>query len=250
MMVAIIYLLALSGAEAVTVFVSPIWGILLHLAVFLALIVHSSVNIGYHHRRLLLSLTLAPLVRIISLSMPLENIPQIYRYPIIYTPLLLASLVVIRLLNLHAGQVGLVLKKIPLQLAILLMGIPLGILEYLLLRPDAIVDSLTWQDACLPAIILVLGTGFIEELIFRGVLQRTVVESFGKPGIIYVGLLFAMLHMGYLLWTEVAFVFLVALFFGWVVHKTGSLLGVSLAHGTINVMLYIVIPFFPSLVPR
>ena len=40
------------------------------------------------------------------------------------------------------------------------------------------------------------------------------------------------------------FVMVVALFFGTVVKKTGSLLGVSLAHGITNSVLYLVAPFF------
>ena len=63
-------------------------------------------------------------------------------------------------------------------------------------------------------------------------------------GIIYVSLLFAVLHMAFISLIDIVFVFTVALFFGWVVKKTGSLFGVTLAHGTINALLYLVIPFF------
>jgi membrane protease YdiL (CAAX protease family) len=92
--------------------------------------------------------------------------------------------------------------------------------------------------------LLLLCTGFVEEFIFRGVLQRTAVEAFGGWGIVYVSLLFAILHMGFLSWIDVVFVFVVALFFGWVVKKTGSLFGVTLAHGITNIVLYLIIPFF------
>ena len=75
-------------------------------------------------------------------------------------------------------------------------------------------------------------------------LQRTAVEAFGGWGIIYVSLLFAVLHIGFLSLIDVVFVLGVALFFGWVVKKTGSLLGVTLSHGITNILLYLVIPFF------
>jgi membrane protease YdiL (CAAX protease family) len=106
------------------------------------------------------------------------------------------------------------------------------------------VIELTWQEVWLPALIFLMCTGFVEEFIFRGVLQRTAVEAFGWRGIIYVSLLFAALHMGFLSLIDVVFVFCVALFFGWVVKKTGSLLGVALAHGITNIILYLVAPFF------
>ena len=63
-------------------------------------------------------------------------------------------------------------------------------------------------------------------------------------GIVYVSFIFAILHMGFLSWLDIAFVFLVALFFGWMVKKTGSLLGVTLSHGITNILLYLVVPFF------
>ena len=67
---------------------------------------------------------------------------------------------------------------------------------------------------------------------------------FGWWGIIYISLVFAVLHLGFISIIDVVFVFLVALFFGWVVKKTGSLFGVTLAHGITNALLYLVLPFF------
>ncbi len=61
---------------------------------------------------------------------------------------------------------------------------------------------------------------------------------------LYVSGLFAILHMGFLSWLDVIFVFSVALFLSWVVKKTGSLLGVTLSHGITNIMLFLVVPFF------
>ena len=37
--------------------------------------------------------------------------------------------------------------------------------------------------------------------------------------------------------------FVVAIFFGWIVAKTNSLLGVTLAHGLTNIMLFMVMPY-------
>ena len=78
MITAIIYLLAITIAEVVTVAVQPVWGIVCHIVILVAVIVHSAMATGYPHRELLLSLALVPLVRIISRSMPLINIPYFY----------------------------------------------------------------------------------------------------------------------------------------------------------------------------
>ncbi len=92
---AIIYLLAITTAEAVTVFVQPVWGIACHAVVLVAVVVHSALASDSRYQHLVLSLALVPLVRIISLSMPLVNIPQIWWYPIIYAPLLAAAIMVV-----------------------------------------------------------------------------------------------------------------------------------------------------------
>jgi len=242
---AIIYLLAITGAEVVTVFFAPLWGIISHIIILVALMLHSSLASEHRYQRLVLSLALVPLVRIMSLSMPISGIPQIWWYPIIYAPLLVAAVVVIRLTGYRARDVGLTFKLLPLQLAIALTGFLFGVAEYFILAPEAMVAEFTWQQIWLPALLLLVCTGFTEEFIFRGVLQRTAVEAFkGWRGIVYVSLLFAVLHMGFLSWIDVAFVFVVALFFGWMVKKTGSLLGVTLSHGITNISLYLIFPFF------
>ena len=244
---AIIYLLAITAAEAVTVLVQPVWGIVCHAIVLVAVVVHSALASDSRYRHLFLSLALAPLVRIIdmSLGMPLINIPQIWKFPIIYVPLLVAAIVVVRIMGLRAREVGFNFSSFPVQLAVALSGLLFGVAEYFILAPEPMVIELTWQEVWLPALIFLMCTGFVEEFIFRGVLQRTATEAFGSWwGIIYVSLLFAVLHMGFLSLIDVVFVFVVALFFGWVVKKTGSLFGVTLAHGITNILLYLVVPFF------
>ncbi len=241
---AIIYLLVIAIAEVVTVAVQPVWGIVGHIAILIAVIVHSAVATEYPYQRLLLSLALVPLVRIISLSMPLVNIPQIWWYPTIYVPLLAAAIMVMRLLNYRSEQVGVTFGRLPVQLAVGLTGFVFGTVEYFILAPEAMIAELTLQEMLLPSVILLLCTGFVEELVFRGILQHSAVESFGGWGIVYVSLLFASLHTGFLSWIDVIFVFSVALFFGLMVKKTGSLLGVTLSHGITNIVLFLVAPFF------
>ncbi len=274
MIEAIVYLLAITSAELVTVFGNPLWGMAIHAVIMVLLLVHWSVGPRYPHRPLLLSLALVPLVRIISLTMPLTNIPQIWWYLVVYIPLLGAAIVVIYLRSEevaicpYCGQktkggvcqychyqiqrltelreVGLSFGFVPVQLLVGLSGIVFGVAEYFILAPEAVIPELSWQAAWLPALMFLLCTGFVEEFIFRGVLQCSAVDAFGWWGIVYVSLLFAVLHLGFLSWVDVVFVFFVALFFGWVVKKTGSLLGVTLSHSLTNILLYLVIPFLAN----
>ena len=261
MIIAIIYLLAVTLAELVTTGIfpfgplaqpQPVWGIVFHIAILVAALLHSALGLSANNRQrqLVLSLALVPLVRIISLSMPLVGVPQLWWYPIMYLPLLAAALVGMRILGYRAEGIGLNFRLFPVQIAVGLTGFGFGVAEYWILvklppEPllEPLVAELTWQSAWLPALVLLATTGFVEEFIFRGVLQRAAVERFRWPGMLYVSGLFAILHMGFLSWLDVIFVFSVALFFSWVVKKTGSLLGVTLSHGITNIVLMVVMPF-------
>ncbi len=240
---ALVYLLAITIAEVITVTNEPVWGVVCHIIILAAAILHSALSRGQTQQQLLLSLVLVPLVRIISLSMPLADIPKVWWYPIIYVPLLVAAVMVVHILGLRAEQVGLNFRLLPVQLVVALSGLVFGVLEYLILKPEPLVIGLTWQEIWLPALILLVCTGFVEEFIFRGVLQYTAQGIFGLWGIVYVSLIFAILHIGFLSWIDGIFVFAVALFFGWIVKKTGSLLGVTLSHGITNILLFLVVPF-------
>ncbi len=240
-----IYLAAIVAAEVITVFFQPLWGIITHIAILATVIIRSARTTDKLQRQLVLSLALVPLVRIISLSMPLTNIPQLWWYPIMYSPLAVSAVVVMRVLGFRREDVGLSFRasSIPLQVAVAASGFGFGVAEYLILRPEAWITELTWVQVWRPALVLVVFTGFVEEFIFRGVLQRSAWEKWGWRGLIYVSILFAILHIGFLSWLDVLFVFGVAMYFAWVVKRTGSLLGVTLAHGLTNATLYLIAPF-------
>jgi len=241
---ALIYFLAIAISEVITVTIAPLWGIVCHIVVLIALILHSVLVRRQTLQRLLISLALVPLIRIVSLSVPLANIPRTWWYPIIYTPLLIAALEVVRITGYPLKQIGLTLNKARVQLLVALSGLAIGVIEYFILGPEPMIPEFTWQEIWLPALIFLLFTGFVEEFIFRGVLQNTALEEYGNRGIIYISLLFAIVHMIHHSPLDIAFVFAVAVYFGWVVKKTGSLLGVSLAHGIANSVLYLIVPFF------
>jgi membrane protease YdiL (CAAX protease family) len=243
---AVAYLLVVVAAEVVTMFFHPLWGVIGHAAIMATAIARSARADDIFQQRLILSLALVPLIRVIdlSLSLSLIPIPTIGRFPIIYAPLLVASVVVVRTLGYKFGEVGLNFKSLPAQLGIASSGLLFGWVEYLILGPEAMITQLTWSEFVPLALVLLVFTGFTEEFAFRGVMQRSAGDVFGWRGIVYISVLFAILHMGFHSVLDVLFVFGVAMFFGWAVKKTGSLLGVTLAHGLTNIMLFLVFPFF------
>jgi membrane protease YdiL (CAAX protease family) len=244
--VALTYLALICVAELLTITPEPRAGLVLHGLLLVALLVHSAIASERAYHRLLLTLTIAPLTRIVSLSLPLAvaRIPQLYWYLIISIPLFVATALTARTLGLSRRQIGLTLGRTRPQLPIALTGLLFGVIEYHILKPEPLVGTPTRANLLAGFFILMICTGFAEELIFRGVLQCTAQQALGRFGLLYVAVLFAVLHVGYKSVVDVVFVFVVAVVFGWAVRRTGSLLGVTVAHGLTNVILFLVMPFW------
>lgn len=236
------YLVLVTAAELVTSLVSPQLGQLAHVVLLGCLVLHGAIGTYLPSRRLALALALAPLIRVLSLGLPLLRFPQIAWYPLVALPLLLAAGLIIRQLELTRRDLGLRLHNPALQLLLVPLGVGLGVIEYVILLPSQQFAGFSWVTFVLATLNLLIFTGFTEELIFRGVLQTVARQALGRWALIYVSLLFGVLHIGYLSLIDVVFVSCVGLLFAYIVRRTGSILGVTLAHGVTNMMLFLVLP--------
>ncbi|NJO07792.1 MAG: CPBP family intramembrane metalloprotease [Chloroflexaceae bacterium] len=241
------YLAALTTAELLTTFVDAQLGLLSH-AILLTLLILLAAR-WWHHpmHRMLLCMIFGPLIRIISLSLPLAPFDFIYWLLITSIPLFATAVMGIRLLELTADNVGWNLGRgrhgLLREGAIALTGVPLGYLEYSILQPEPIIPQVSLVYIVVPFLIILISTGLMEELVFRGIMQHTVNEVLGKTAsIVLVALIFAVLHIGYKSLIDFAFVLTVGLLYGWFVSRTGSILGVTISHGLINTMLFVILP--------
>jgi membrane protease YdiL (CAAX protease family) len=243
---AIVCLVAVTGAELVVTLVNPAQGVVAHGVILAVLLAYGAFGSDTPDRRLAQSLAVAPIIRITSLGLPLSAFSQLWRFAMAGLPLLVVSFVLLRVLALSRSQVALRLpswRHWPTTLLVAASGLPLGWAEYHILRPQPLLRGDGVGSFVLVALILLIATGVTEEIIFRGILQASAVEALGLiPGVVFVSLLFGMLHIGYRSVTDVVFVFGVALYFGAVVHWTRTLLGVTLAHGVTNIVLFAVLP--------
>lgn len=246
-----IYLLSIIAAEIVTAHYSVAYGLIMHTTILFALLINSSVTHSTKFAYLLRSMMILPMIRIIGLTIPLMQVSELYWFPVIAVPLFAASFVLIRSQKLTRKKVGLVLGKIPIQLTIALSGVILGFIEYLILKPQPLISSFNLEAVLFGALILIISTGFAEELLFRGILQKNAEKILGNLwGLLYVAILFTALHIGWNSTLDLLFVFGVALFYGYTFQKTGSIFGITLSHGISNSFLFLIMPFiFPILLP-
>ncbi len=247
-----IYILLITGAEVITSFLHPCLGFFCHAVIMFMLVGHAvflypaEKNSSY----LLISIALAPLIRIISLYAPLSGFNVLQWFSILSIPIFSAVLILILFQHLNGKDIGLVLKlrQIPLQLAICFTGIPLGFIEYSILKPDYRVEEFSFGSFMTAVIILLVCTGFMEELIFRGIIQHNAIKYFNPNiGIFFVTLLFAVMHIGNMSLLDVVFVFLIGYFYAYAVRFTGSIIGVSISHGLTNVILLLFMPLIGTI---
>jgi uncharacterized protein len=242
--VGVFYLCIITFAEAITTMADAYFGMFFHSVVLVILLIHGSLVRRGTLRRFLLLLTLAPLIRMLSLSLPLAKLglPVIYWYMVIGALLFIAAFVAGRVTDLAGQRIGWSWRNWPAQLVMGLSGFGLGYFEFKILNPGPLANYITWMDILVASLILLIFTGVLEEYIFRGLMQSATMQLMGKPGLVYVAVLFAILHLGYHSLADLIFVLLVGLYFGWWAWKTHSLLGASLAHGIANISLYVMFP--------
>jgi membrane protease YdiL (CAAX protease family) len=189
-----------------------------------------------------------PIIRIIGLSIPLLQIPTLYWFPIIAIPLFATSYTIMKSQGLSRRNVGLIWGNIPLQILIASTGVLLGCIEYTILQPKPLIATLNLETLIISSIILIISTGFAEELLFRGILQKNAQNVLGSLyGLLYTALLFTALHIGWNSFPDLIFVFSVGLFYGIAFYKTKSIIGTTLSHGLSNTFLFLIVPFYAPL---
>ncbi len=112
---------------------------------------------------------------------------------------------------------------------------------YAILRP-APVASLDWSHLLVGSLTLLVFAAFVEELLFRGLLQQAAVRVFGTTGALLVNVVFAVTAIGSLSAGYALFVGLMGGWFSFAVGRTRCLWGVIGAHALAAVGLILVWP--------
>ncbi len=243
------YLSVVASAEIIITYHDPKAGIIIHgILMFLvfahaAFIYPSSRNVA----NLLMTIGIAPLIRVISLSTPLSSFSYIYWFLVLSIPLFAAILMLRAIQGLTEEDLGLVIntRKLHWEFGIIAAGFPLGLVEYYILKPEPIIESITVGNMVAPVLIFIVCTGLIEELIFRGIMQHNANRVFGVPvGIFLTSILFGFLHTGNLNSLSVVFAFAVGILYSLIRIRSGSIFGISLSHGILNSVLFLVAPLY------
>lgn len=143
---------------------------------------------------------------------------------------------------------GVVVVLLPVVTIVLLaslfaLTVFLSEFEYSLITPEALVTSLSRSDLALLAVVMVVFVGFVEEFLFRGLLQGVLETRFGfVPGLLLASGIYGLVHSAYGEPTVLLFAGAVGLLFGIIYKITDSLVLVSVMHGLQNIFLFGIIP--------
>lgn len=139
--------------------------------------------------------------------------------------------------------VGVAVAGVALLVLLGLGTVFLAEVEYRLIAPPALVPSLDLYYVAVLAVIMVGLVGFVEELLFRGILQQVLELRLGVvPGLVLSSAIFGLMHSGHGVPEAIAFACGVGLAFGILYDVTDSLALVAVLHGALNVLLFGVLP--------
>ncbi len=243
-LILICYILILIFSELITTYYMTSWGIVLQIILITCLVINATMTKSVKFSYLLQAMILLPLIRIMSLTIPVIELKPLYWLAIMAIPIGVAIMILMQSQCINRKTVGLNTRNLPLQVLISLAGIGFGFVEYLILYPAAMIPDLNAINIIFASLIVIISTGFMEELVFRGIIQRNAENIMGKVGgIIFTSILFTCFNISWKSPLDLIFIFAVSICYGYIFQKTHNVLGVSISHGLCNVALFIILPF-------
>jgi membrane protease YdiL (CAAX protease family) len=178
-------------------------------------------------------------MRLLGALLPLEGLSFLPRIIGVYSVLLIATFIVFKNVNFKKISGTKFMGFLPLAIT---LGIALGLIEFRILRPEQIFEYLNLRTILLGFGIMGL-TGFAEEFIFRGLMQNHFLRIFNVvTTILLTNIIFMLMHLIWLNYLELIFVFVVGTLCGIIYYRTKNLVLVSALHGMVNFSLFVISP--------
>jgi membrane protease YdiL (CAAX protease family) len=184
----------------------------------------SPLAIGDPTVRVLPAIALPALLRLLSMTMPVPELPRTAWLILAGAPLLLAVLAAGRLATMDVRELSLARISTDWRsLAIAASGIPIGLALAAVAPNDPALAIDTPIAAAAAGFALAACAALPEELIFRGVLQPLLREVSGRFGVPVTAVMFAATYVGTRSPQVIGIMLLVGLVYGWEVQRTRSL---------------------------
>jgi CAAX protease family protein len=241
----LVYLGLIALTEAIGALAGPLPALACDALLLAALAIQGVSRADSAERALLCGLALAPLDRIYARLGALVELPTLVWEPLSGVVVVAAVLLLARALRLDRRALGLRFPPPLLGPAMLMVpaGFMLGAVQYLATPVGLLPPGMGLGDLALLLLVLLLPRGFAEELLFRGLLQRVATARLGVgEGVLFVTSLATLLQIESLAPLQVALGFGLALVFGILTWKSGTIALATIAHLSSNLSLYLLCP--------
>ena len=238
--------LGITFCEWVFAYQDATYGIILALLLASAIyLVIPLIKIGQPFTDCAESLVLIPLYILFTSSLPWFFLSQEFLIPAVYSAVLALCAWHIYRKDISLRDIGFSRERLTKYTLIgVLIGIPLGAGEYFIITPAAAFPTFEIKYLMRDLVYMVLFVGLGEELLFRGLVQRDMMNLLGwKWGLLGASLMFGVMHLTWRSMPELGFTFSAGLLFGYLYYKTHSLTAPIVAHGVGNTVLVAVMPY-------
>lgn len=237
-----IFAFLICTAEILLSFQNIYISFIIYLFIFLSSLIIASFKYPQPSYSLYLSLALIPLIRIISVSIPLSGMPGVFEFIVVSIPLFITGVIVAKMVGLTYTDLGFKFDSLHNKLLIGFLGILLGFVKYLLFRPGK-TDISTAPEGLLTLVIILIFLGFLEEFLFRGIIYIVLLRELSpKKAVYFTSFLYATLTISSKSFVNVIFAFLMSIILCRLFTRQKSLTGLYIVHGLMNITLYVIYP--------
>lgn len=241
-------IIGIIDAELIMFYNQTIIGLGLHIVNFLAIIfiIIFSRSLKEKEKNILYSLTLVILLRMVNISTPQFFTNTLQQYPLIYGIMFIPIYSIIKNQQISSEELGINFKKLYIYLPIaILIGFIAAISEYKILNPIAMISDLRFSNIALIILVMFVFIATAEEFIFRSILQTRLEKVVGlRFGVLISGIIFGIMHASYGIISEIIFAGMFGIIMGYIFQKVRNLPFIISIHGTANVILFGILPFY------
>jgi len=244
------YIALIAVAEASVAFGDPLIGAIVYSILLVAMLTHCAVRLaaergpGEEQRnpdpaQAIAALAFLPVIRLVSMSVPVGGSSEASQSLVVGASLLAAIVWAAWGVRLPASRLR---PRFPaLDLLAVCLAPLLAYDAYILLRPASLAEGARWTQLGTAALAVAL-VAVVEELVFRGFIQTAFFRLYGSSAPLWSSAVYVISYLGVGPRGMIALAAVLGLLFGWLVQRSGSLLGVTVSHALVNVGLFVLLP--------
>jgi hypothetical protein len=197
------------------------------------------------------ALALISVFRVFNLSFALAPSVTLYWLVIVYGVMYAPIILIILHEKMSRSDIGIdnVRRSVLLIPVGVIIGTGFAFIEHAILPNSELIPNFSAIELIQLSIVMIFFVAIVEELLFRVVLQRQLIDRSGAVvGILLTSVIFGAMHAGYANVYELVFAMAAGVILGVAFYKTRNLAFVVTIHAVNNIILFSMAAFYPHLI--